>query len=47
MMQRVLILAVVVGVKRYRFWRAFREAKHGRPDALRLIEREFLERATG
>ena len=34
-------------VKRYRFWQAFREARHGRPDALRLVEREFLEHVAG
>jgi hypothetical protein len=54
-MQRVFILAAVVltaiglvferfsVVKRYRFWQAFRDAKHGRPQALQLVERRFLE----
>jgi hypothetical protein len=34
-------------VKRYRFWQAFRDAKHGRPEALQLVERRLLEHATG
>ena len=32
-------------VKRYRFWQAFRDAKHGRSDALQLVERRFLDAA--
>ena len=28
--------------KPYRFWRAFRDANHGRPEALQGLEREFL-----
>jgi hypothetical protein len=34
-------------VERYRFRQAFRDAKHGRPDALKLVERRFLEHAAG
>jgi hypothetical protein len=34
-------------VKRYRLWQAFRDAKHGHPDALKLVERRFLEHAAG
>jgi len=30
-------------VKQYRFWQAFRDAKHGRSEALQLIERRFLD----
>jgi hypothetical protein len=34
-------------VERYRFWQAFRNAKHGRSDALQVVERRFLEHAAG
>jgi hypothetical protein len=39
-------LAVVVEPRHwgrtFRFWRAFRDAKHGKPDALHRVEREFF-----
>jgi hypothetical protein len=35
----------VVGV--YRFWQPFRDAKHGRLEALQLVETRFLEHAAG
>jgi len=34
-------------VKPFRFWQAFRDAKHGREDALRLVESRFLDAARG
>lgn len=30
-------------VKRFRFWQAFRDARHGRPEALQLMESAFLD----
>jgi hypothetical protein len=39
-------LAIVVRplrwVRVFRFWRAFRDAKHGNPNALRLLETQFF-----
>jgi hypothetical protein len=29
--------------KRFRFWRAFREYKHGKPGSLHAVEREFFD----
>jgi hypothetical protein len=34
-------------VERYRFWQPFRDAKHGHPEALRLVETQFLHHAAG
>jgi hypothetical protein len=34
-------------VGEYRFWRPFRDAKHGNPVPLQVIERQFLQHATG
>jgi hypothetical protein len=34
-------------VERYRFWLAFRDAKHGHPETLRLVETEFLDHVAG
>jgi hypothetical protein len=34
-------------VERYRFWQPFRDAKHGRLDALQYLERRFLRHAAG
>ena len=32
-------------VTRYRFWQAFRDARHGRAETLQAVERRFLEHA--
>jgi hypothetical protein len=34
-------------VRRYRFWKPFRELKHGHPEALGDVEAQFLEDAIG
>ena len=34
-------------VERYRFWQPFRDAKHGRVEALQLVETRFVKHATG
>lgn len=34
-------------VERYRFWQPFRDAKHGRPEALQVLETRFLKHAAG
>jgi hypothetical protein len=34
-------------VEPYRFWQRFRDAKHGRSEALELVETRFLKHATG
>src|SRR6266508_4452772 len=34
-------------VERYRFWQAFRDAKHGHSETLRLVETKFLDHVAG
>jgi hypothetical protein len=34
-------------VTAYRFWRPFRDAKDGRPQALALVETKFLKHVAG
>ena len=34
-------------VERYRFWQPFRDMKHGRSEALHLLETQFLKHAAG
>jgi hypothetical protein len=34
-------------VESYRFWQPFRDAKHGRSEALQLVETRFLKHAAG
>jgi hypothetical protein len=34
-------------VEEFRFWQPFRDAKHGRPDALQRLEERFVKRAAG
>jgi hypothetical protein len=34
-------------VERYRFWQPFRDAKHGRSEALQVLETRFLKHAAG
>jgi len=34
-------------VERYRFWQPFHDAKHGCPEALQLVEAQFLGHAAG
>jgi hypothetical protein len=34
-------------VERYRFWQAFRDAKHGHAETLRVVETKFLGHVAG
>jgi hypothetical protein len=34
-------------VERYRFWQPFRDATHGRSEALKVVETRFLKHAAG
>ncbi len=34
-------------VERYRFWQPFRDAKHGRSEALQVLQTRFLKHAAG
>jgi hypothetical protein len=34
-------------VERYRFWQPFQDARHGRSEALKVLEIRFLKHATG
>ena len=34
-------------VARYRFWGPFREMRHGRPEALRMLEERFFAHVAG
>jgi hypothetical protein len=34
-------------VARYRFWQPFRDLKHGRPAALRMVEERFFAHVAG
>ena len=42
-----LVFERLAVVERYRFWPAFRDAKHGDTERLRLVETKFLDRVAG